>query len=104
MAWTTRFGITGEDGKLEKPEHSVQPDGAKIPWGVGKLTGNSDNPTPSSSSNATYSLTPAMSTALEQNAAVVIAVSSGASATDRVHYTAAGVTVLVASFLIALFI
>jgi hypothetical protein len=28
-AWTTRFAITGADGKLSKPEHSTQPDGKK---------------------------------------------------------------------------
>ncbi|KAI8883390.1 hypothetical protein K501DRAFT_139970, partial [Backusella circina FSU 941] len=36
-AWTTRFAITGEDGELVAPENAEQPDGATIPWGIGKL-------------------------------------------------------------------
>ncbi|KAI9316778.1 hypothetical protein BX666DRAFT_2027599 [Dichotomocladium elegans] len=36
-AWTTRFAIVGDDGKLEEPEHPLQPSGEKIPWGIGKL-------------------------------------------------------------------
>ncbi|KAI7898184.1 uncharacterized protein BX663DRAFT_269628 [Cokeromyces recurvatus] len=39
-AWTTRFAITGQDGKLFRPQKSTQPDGAKIPWGIGKLVNN----------------------------------------------------------------
>ncbi|KAI8069284.1 hypothetical protein BC940DRAFT_298357 [Gongronella butleri] len=37
FAWTTRFAIVGADGKQKAPEKSVQPNGQKIPWGVGKL-------------------------------------------------------------------
>jgi hypothetical protein len=92
LAWTTRFGITGEDGKLEKPENAIQPDGTKIPWGVGKLAASENAASPSSSSNATYSMTPAMSTAMDNNAAVVIAVSLGAG-----RMMASGVVVLVAA-------
>ncbi|CAO3617051.1 unnamed protein product [Cunninghamella blakesleeana] len=40
-AWTTRFAIVGQDGKQDVPENAIQPNGAKIPWGVGKL---SDHP------------------------------------------------------------
>ncbi|KAI9275692.1 hypothetical protein BDA99DRAFT_194091 [Phascolomyces articulosus] len=36
-AWTTRFAIVGEDGKQEAPANQKQPNGEKIPWGVGKL-------------------------------------------------------------------
>ncbi|CAO3615616.1 unnamed protein product [Cunninghamella echinulata] len=36
-AWTTRFGISGADGQLVAPEHATQPNGDKIPWGVGAL-------------------------------------------------------------------
>ncbi|KAI8085139.1 Ser-Thr-rich glycosyl-phosphatidyl-inositol-anchored membrane family-domain-containing protein [Halteromyces radiatus] len=36
-AWSSRFAIVGQDGKQEVPEKSVQPNGEKIPWGVGKL-------------------------------------------------------------------
>ncbi|CAO3631386.1 unnamed protein product [Mucor hiemalis] len=78
-AWTTRFGITGDDGKLVKPENAAQPDGAKIPWGVGKIVGGKATPSAFPSSNATYSMTPAMASAAENNAAVVIAVSSAAT-------------------------
>lgn len=69
-AWTTRFGIAGEDGVLDKPEKSVQSNGDAIPWGIGKLKG----PVVVSKSkpNQTYSMTPAMSSAQAHNAAVVI--------------------------------
>lgn len=36
-AWTTRFAIAAKNGTLTAPEHSEQPDGKPIPWGVGKL-------------------------------------------------------------------
>ncbi|KAG2198165.1 hypothetical protein INT46_002577 [Mucor plumbeus] len=72
-AWTTRFGITGPDGKLVSPENAVQPDGDKIPWGVGRLVGD---PTANKISTASYSMNSAMASAAENNAAVLIAVSS----------------------------
>ncbi|KAL9537387.1 hypothetical protein MBANPS3_011818 [Mucor bainieri] len=74
-AWTTRFGIAGPDGKLVKPENAVQPDGAKIPWGVGKLVGEPAANT-TSTTTASYSMNSAMASAAENNAAVVIAVST----------------------------
>ncbi|KAI9021695.1 hypothetical protein CLU79DRAFT_702634 [Phycomyces nitens] len=37
VAWTTRFTIVGPDNVQEEPEKSIQPDGQKIPWGIGKL-------------------------------------------------------------------
>jgi hypothetical protein len=43
--------------------------GAKIPWGIGKMAMGS------SKSTATFSMNPAMASAAEKNAAVVIAVS-----------------------------
>ncbi|KAI8339427.1 hypothetical protein BC941DRAFT_420460 [Chlamydoabsidia padenii] len=42
FAWSTRFAIVSEDGKQQVPEHSSQPSGEKIPWGVGKLTSSND--------------------------------------------------------------
>ncbi|OAD08659.1 hypothetical protein MUCCIDRAFT_105626 [Mucor lusitanicus CBS 277.49] len=77
-AWTTRFGIAGPDGKLVKPENAVQPDGAKIPWGVGKLVGEPAANT-TSTTTASYSMNSAMASAAENNAAVVIAVSAPSS-------------------------
>ncbi|RCI01943.1 hypothetical protein CU098_007126 [Rhizopus stolonifer] len=68
-AWTTRFGITGPEGKLDKPEHSTQPDGASIPWGVGKLVGGSINQL-TVKPTGTYSMNPAMASAAEKNAKV----------------------------------
>jgi hypothetical protein len=49
--------------------------GADIPWGVGKIAGLGA----SSKSTATFSMNPAMASAAEKNAAVVIAVSNGAT-------------------------
>ncbi|KAJ8076089.1 hypothetical protein PM082_022074 [Marasmius tenuissimus] len=37
LTWATRFTIADKDGKSTPPPESTQPDGAKIPWGVGKL-------------------------------------------------------------------
>ncbi|GAA5797264.1 hypothetical protein HPULCUR_002644 [Helicostylum pulchrum] len=39
VAWATRFGIVGADGKLVAEEKKTQPNGDKIPWGIGKLSG-----------------------------------------------------------------
>lgn len=80
-AWTTRFGIAGPDGKLVKPENAVQPDGAKIPWGVGKLVGEPAVNT-TSTTTASYSMNSAMASAAENNAAVVIAVSTPLSTSN----------------------
>ncbi|GAN05381.1 hypothetical protein MAM1_0089d04851 [Mucor ambiguus] len=80
-AWTTRFGITGPDGKLVKPEHAVQPDGAKIPWGVGKLVSEPTTNT-TKTTTASYSMNSAMASAAENNAAVVIAVSAPLSTSN----------------------
>jgi hypothetical protein len=82
-AWTTRFGIAGADGKLVKPEHATQPDGANIPWGVGKLvtkdSATGQTVTAGTSPSSTYSMSPAMSSAAEKNASLEIAVSSDAN-------------------------
>lgn len=50
-SWTTRFGISGPDGKLAKEDNSTQANGDKIPWGVGKLL-SSDAAVPVSSSSS----------------------------------------------------
>lgn len=42
---------------------------------MGKIVGDKATPSASTSSNVTYSMTPAMASAAENNAAVVIAVS-----------------------------
>lgn len=36
--WTTRFTIASSAGNSVQPEHSLQPNGDAIPWGVGYLT------------------------------------------------------------------
>ncbi|KAI8639395.1 hypothetical protein BD408DRAFT_446055 [Parasitella parasitica] len=82
-AWTTRFGIAGPDGKLVKPENAIQPDGAKIPWGVGKLVGEPAANT-TSTTTASYSMNSAMASAAENNAAVVIAVSTEPSSSSNI--------------------
>ncbi|GAA5807098.1 hypothetical protein MFLAVUS_000448 [Mucor flavus] len=52
VAWATRFGIVGADGKLVAEEEKTQTNGNKIPWGVGKLLSAAD------SSNTTVPATP----------------------------------------------
>ncbi|KAJ2962712.1 hypothetical protein NQZ79_g2292 [Umbelopsis isabellina] len=49
VAWTTRFGITDSTGALTTPANSTQPDGEKIPWGVGQLLSGSASAAPSAS-------------------------------------------------------
>lgn len=49
--WTTRFTITDKDGKSTPPANSTQPNGDKIPWGVGSRI-DSDNSTSTGSSSA----------------------------------------------------
>ncbi|KAI8876197.1 hypothetical protein K501DRAFT_232421 [Backusella circina FSU 941] len=50
--WSTRFAIAGQDGVVAPAENAAQPDGKPIPWGVGKLVGesakdtNDDKPPP----------------------------------------------------------
>ncbi|KAG1148806.1 hypothetical protein G6F37_000953 [Rhizopus arrhizus] len=83
--WTTRFSIVGSDGKLDAAEHDTQPDGTKVPWGVGKIVpkGNTTLHTPL----PVYSLTPAQSSVAAENAALVIAVSDASTsyATSNRH-------------------
>jgi hypothetical protein len=56
-AWSTRFAIAGEDGNVTPAENTALPDGKAIPWGVGKLVGESikdasdDKPPPQMNSN-----------------------------------------------------
>ncbi|KAI0718585.1 hypothetical protein C8T65DRAFT_737227 [Cerioporus squamosus] len=38
LTWTTRFTIAAADGSTTPPANDTQPDGQKIPWGVGALT------------------------------------------------------------------
>ncbi|KAI9473672.1 MAG: hypothetical protein EXX96DRAFT_578890 [Benjaminiella poitrasii] len=78
-AWTTRFGITGQDGKLVKPEKSVQPDGAKIPWGIGKVVeSNGDVSKGTNTATAINPTSSALPSTVEVNDAVAsIPVSSG---------------------------
>ncbi|KAG2230106.1 hypothetical protein INT48_002460 [Thamnidium elegans] len=61
VAWATRFGIVGADGKLEAEEKKTQSDGSKIPWGIGKLL-SVDSSSSSSSNNTTAPATPSAET------------------------------------------
>lgn len=84
---------------MVKPENAVQPDGAKIPWGVGKLVGDPTR-NANSATTASYSMNSAMASAAEKNAAVVIAVSTEPS-TSSSNIIMPGI-VFAGSFLIAL--
>ncbi|KAG2206733.1 hypothetical protein INT47_003675 [Mucor saturninus] len=94
-AWTTRFAITGDDEKVVEPEKSVQSDGSKIPWGVGRIVTNASS---FPLSNVAYSMTPAMASAAEKNAAVVIAVSNDS---DKIKMISS-VVILFTSILLSL--
>ncbi|KAJ8096324.1 hypothetical protein PM082_011482 [Marasmius tenuissimus] len=43
--WATRFAIADKDGKTVPPPESIQPNGAAIPWGIGKLAGSDSTST-----------------------------------------------------------
>ncbi|GAA5796852.1 hypothetical protein EDC94DRAFT_655412 [Helicostylum pulchrum] len=83
-AWTTRFAITDEEEKLTKPQHAAQPDGAKIPWGVGRMVSDAKG---FPLSNVAYSMTPAMASAAERNAAVEIAVSNNSNQKMKLSFS-----------------
>ncbi|KAG1051258.1 hypothetical protein G6F43_006521 [Rhizopus delemar] len=81
QAWTTRFGIAANAGASLTPEpESTQPNGDKIPWGIGKLASSSSNST-SATSSAIVASASAASSAISSAAAVSspIAVSSAAA-------------------------
>lgn len=81
-SWATRFGIITPGGKLEAEPKSTQPNGDKIPWGVGKIVGASaatDNSTASASASA--SSAPVVAAAVSSVAPVVeSAIASATSA------------------------
>ncbi|KAG8221137.1 hypothetical protein J3R82DRAFT_2679 [Butyriboletus roseoflavus] len=57
--WTTRFAITDSVNDVVSPAQSTQPDGSKIPWGVGSLVnGSSAAPSASGASVATLAGAP----------------------------------------------
>ncbi|CAO3679411.1 unnamed protein product [Rhizopus stolonifer] len=64
QAWTTRFGITPDaNTKLTTEPQTTQPNGDKIPWGIGKLV---------SSSNSTSSASSAVPVAAVSSSPVVV--------------------------------
>ncbi|KAI9254856.1 hypothetical protein BY458DRAFT_480647 [Sporodiniella umbellata] len=87
-SWTTRFGITGSDGKLVPAEHELQSDGAKIPWGVGKVVVSNQTTT---TTRAVFSMTPAQSSVAAENAKLVIAVSLGNRTGYEIYWMMASV-------------
>ncbi|KAF9522368.1 hypothetical protein CPB83DRAFT_864547 [Crepidotus variabilis] len=72
--WTTRFTIASDSGATTPPANAVQPDGDKVPWGVGNLVDASTAVAPppwvttdggsSTSSNSTSSAKPSSTSSL----------------------------------------
>ncbi|KAG7096898.1 hypothetical protein E1B28_004304 [Marasmius oreades] len=52
LRWTTRFLITSPSGAHTLPEHASQPNGDQIPWGIGKLSASSSNPSYTATSSS----------------------------------------------------
>ncbi|KAI7874346.1 uncharacterized protein EV154DRAFT_527242 [Mucor mucedo] len=81
-AWTTRFAIVGADGQLVAEKEKVQPNGDKIPWGIGALaTATSGNTTAASASASSSAIATPAANSTETvipaaNAAAAAAVSS----------------------------
>lgn len=69
---------------MTKPQHAAQPDGAKIPWGVGRMVSDAKG---FPLSNVAYSMTPAMASAAERNAAVEIAVSNNSNQKMKLSFS-----------------
>lgn len=78
--WTTRFAIASPSGEVTPPANSVQPGGAAIPWGVGRLAGAS-----SSAANQTTVTPPASA-----NTTALNTVSTGVNATNATTTALAG--------------
>ncbi|KAI8379581.1 uncharacterized protein BYT42DRAFT_604917 [Radiomyces spectabilis] len=91
-AWTTRFAIVGADGKVAPPEHPTQPNGEKVPWGVGKVVatvksaedGPAANAVSSSASSASASASPS-SGATSSSSASASSKASAAATTSAAH-------------------
>ncbi|PLW49158.1 hypothetical protein PCASD_02985 [Puccinia coronata f. sp. avenae] len=84
--WTTRFTIASSSGETTPPANSVQPGGAAIPWGVGRLEGaeaatNTPTTTPSTSANITALNTPTANATASTN------VTAGTAATTNTTNT-----------------
>ncbi|KAG0743234.1 hypothetical protein G6F57_005870 [Rhizopus arrhizus] len=91
QAWTTRFGIAANAGaSLTAEPESTQPNGDKIPWGIGKLASSSSNST-SAASSAVVASASAASSAIPSAAAVSspIAVSSAVAPSSAAASSAA---------------
>ncbi|KAK1224060.1 hypothetical protein PQX77_008390 [Marasmius sp. AFHP31] len=67
--WATRFTIADKNGNSTPPPESTQPDGAAIPWGVGRLAGDSNPPPPVTTSTSTTSSESSTSTSTTSSSA-----------------------------------
>ncbi|KAL0576953.1 hypothetical protein V5O48_005024 [Marasmius crinis-equi] len=85
--WATRFAIADPSGKTVPPAQDTQPDGQKIPWGVGKLVDASKATPPppfqnggSSSNSTSTTSTSSTSTSTSSNSTSTTAASPTTSA------------------------
>ncbi|KAI8881699.1 hypothetical protein K501DRAFT_188401 [Backusella circina FSU 941] len=76
VAWTTRFGIAGADGKLTPEPEAKQPSGDAIPWGNGKLASGASG---AAASSAAASSVPAAVESVNPTAAAVSSAAASAS-------------------------
>ncbi|KAF9266117.1 hypothetical protein L218DRAFT_858687 [Marasmius fiardii PR-910] len=77
--WATRFAIADKDGKTVPPPEDTQPDGAKIPWGTGKLVNAADAKPPPNFQNASSSSSSSSSSSASQSSTSTSASSASSS-------------------------
>ncbi|KAI9356703.1 hypothetical protein BD770DRAFT_435799 [Pilaira anomala] len=92
LAWTTRFGIVGADGKLVAEEEKIQPNGDKIPWGIGKLAGGA-SATGSNATSIAASVESSSSAVLVPSADAVVASAAESPAENVTNPPSASTTV-----------
>ncbi|KAI1790293.1 hypothetical protein LXA43DRAFT_973781 [Ganoderma leucocontextum] len=92
LTWTTRFTIAAADGSVTAPANDTQPDGQKIPWGLGALvdqskvvpppsylSGGSSPTSASSSSSSSTTASSSGSTSASASSSISSSTSSSAS-------------------------
>ncbi|KAL0573624.1 hypothetical protein V5O48_008336 [Marasmius crinis-equi] len=89
LTWATRFAIADKTGKTVAPAEDTQPDGAKIPWGTGKLVDASSAKPPPSYLGGTSSTNSSTASGLGASSASATSDSSSSSSSSSSRFTTA---------------
>ena len=90
LTWTTRFTIAAADGSTTPPANATQPNGDKIPWGIGALVDPSKaTPIPSylNASTASNSSTTATTTTTSATSSASSSTSTSSSSSSALMTT-----------------